>query len=470
MSHDALRTLMPIAGWPQDRVSSVEITGGIDPILPTPFRIGETSAAALAAVGLAASDLWELRSGRQQEVAVETRQATASLRSGKYMQMDGAHVSTERNTVMGVYPAKNGRWNYLHCNFPNHRAAALSVLGVPEDRDAVRQAVSQWDALELEEAILDAKGAGGMVRTIAEWSQHPQSAAIASLPLMEIVKIGDSPPEKLPDGDRPLSGVRVLDLTRVLAGPTCARTLAEHGADVLKITGAHLPNIGYQEYDTGHGKLSANLDLREQEDLDTLRGLVSDADVFSQGYRPGTLGLRGLSPQELAELRPGLVYVSLSAFSHVGPWASRRGFDTVVQTVSGITSRQAELFPGIEPGPQFYPVSAIDYLTGYLMAFGALVALARRAREGGSWLVRISLAQTGHWLVGRGQVPENELNDVPKEFTPEELERWSMSSDTPVGRLGHLGPVVRLSETPPRWSRPSVPLGYNDPVWPERGA
>lgn len=470
MSYDALRTLMPIAGWPQDRVSSVEITGGVDPILPTPFRIGETSAAALAAVGLAASDLWELRSGRQQEVAVETRQATASLRSGKYMQMDGAHVSTERNTVMGVYPAKNGRWSYLHCNFPNHRAAALSVLGVPEDRDAVRQAVSQWDALELEEAILDAKGAGGMVRTIAEWSQHPQSAAIASLPLMEIVKIGDSPPEKLPDGDRPLSGVRVLDLTRVLAGPTCARTLAEHGADVLKITGAHLPNIGYQEYDTGHGKLSANLDLREQEDLDTLRGLVSDADIFSQGYRPGTLGLRGLSPQELAELRPGLVYVSLSAFSHVGPWASRRGFDTVVQTVSGITSRQAELFPGAELGPQFYPVSAIDYLTGYLMAFGALVALARRGREGGSWLVRISLAQTGHWLVGRGQVPENELNDVPKEFTPAELERWSMSSDTPVGRLGHLGPVVRLSETPPRWSRPSVPLGYNDPVWPERGA
>jgi len=470
MSHDALRTLMPIAGWPQDRVTSVEITGGIDPILPTPFRIGETSAAALAAVGLAASDLWELRSGRRQEVAVETRQATASLRSGKYMRMDGAQVSTERNTVMGVYPAKNGRWSYLHCNFPNHRAAALSVLGVPEDRDAVRQAVSQWDALELEEAILDAKGAGGMVRTIEEWSQHPQSAAIASLPLMEIIKIGDSPPEKLPDGGRPLSGVRVLDLTRVLAGPTCARTLAEHGADVLKITGAHLPNIGYQEYDTGHGKLSANLDLREQEDLDTLRGLVREADVFSQGYRPGTLGLRGLSPQELAELRPGLVYVSLSAFGHVGPWASRRGFDTVVQTVSGITSRQAELFPGAEPGPQFYPVSAIDYLTGYLMAFGALVALGRRTREGGSWLVRISLAQTGHWLVGRGQVQEDELKDVPKEFTQAELEHWSMSSDTPVGRLGHLGPVVRLSETPPRWSRPSVPLGYNDPVWPERGA
>jgi len=470
MANDALRTILPVAGWPDERAREVEITGGADPILPTPFRIGETSAAALAAVGLAVSDLWKIRTGRRQEIALDTRQATASLRSGHYLKMDGKHVSTERNTIMGVYPARSGRWSYLHCNFPNHRAAALSVLGVPEDRDAVRKAVAQWDALELEEAIIAAKGAGGMVRTMDEWAKHPQAAAIASLPLMEIVKIGESAPEKLPDGDRPLTGIRVLDLTRVLAGPTCARTLAEHGADVLKITGAHLPNIGYQEYDTGHGKLSANLDLREAKDVDTLRGLVREADVFSQGYRPGTLGTRGFSPEALAKVRPGLVFVSLCAFGHVGPWASRRGFDTVVQTVSGITNRQGELFPGASPGPQFYPVSAIDYLTGYLMAFGAMVALARRAREGGSWLVRISLAQTGRWLVGRGQVPEAQLKDVPKEFTAAELERWSMTSDTPVGRLGHLAPVLRLSETAPRWARPSVPLGYNEPAWPARGA
>jgi len=468
MSHDALRTILPIAGWGGERARTVEITGSPDPILPTPFRIGETSAAALAAVGLAASDLWELRTGRRQEVAVDTRRATASLRSGHYMKLDGAPVPTDRNTVMGVYPAKNGRWSYLHCNFPNHREAALKVLGVPEDREAVRKAVAGWDALELEEAIIAARGAGGMVRTTEEWAKHPQAAAIASLPLMEIVKLGASQPEPLPAGDRPLSGIRVLDLTRVLAGPTCARTLAEHGADVLKITAAHLPNIGYQEYDTGHGKLSAHLDLRQPKDLETLRGLVREADVFSQGYRPGTLGDRGLSPEALAQLRPGIVFVSLCAFSHVGPWASRRGFDTVVQTVSGITHRQGELFPGAEPGPQFYPVSAIDYLTGYLMAFGAMVALARRAREGGSWLVRISLAQTGRWLVGRGQVPEADLRDVPKEFTPAELERWTMTSDTPAGRLHHLGPVVRLSETPPRWARPSVPLGYHEPLWPAR--
>ena len=468
MTNEILRTLLPIAGWDEERTQGLTITGGTDPILPTSFRIGDTSTAALSAVGLAVSDLWESRTGRRQEVAVDARRATASLRSGKYMQMDGASVSTERNTVMGVYPTKDGRWSYLHCNFPNHRAAALSVLGVAEDRDAVAKAVAKWNAQDLEDAIIEAKGAGGMVRTMEEWAKHPQAVAIANLPLMEIVKLADSPPEALPEGSRPLSGVRVLDLTRVLAGPTCARTLAEHGADVMKITGAHLPNIGYQEYDTGHGKLNAQLDLRETKDMETLRGLVSQTDVFSQGYRPGTLGGRGLSPEELAELRPGIVYISLCAFSHMGPWASRRGFDTVVQTVSGITNRQGDLFPGATPGPQFYPVSAIDYLTGYLMAFGGMVALNRRVHEGGSWLVRISLAQVGRWLVSQGEIPEADLKNIPAEFTPEEIASWSTVSDTPMGKLGHLGPVLSLSETPPRWVRTSVPLGHHDPVWPER--
>ena len=470
MTDQTLATILSTVGLDKARAAEPQITGGLDPILPTPFRIGDTAAASLAAVGLAVSDLWELRTGQRQGIAIDLRQATASLRSGKYLAMDGSPVAAERTPVMGVYPAKNSRWSYLHCNFPNHRDAALGVLGVGEDREAVRKAVAQWDALELEEAIIAAKGAGGMVRSMAEWAQHPQSAAVASLPLLEIEKIGDSPPEPMPEGSRPLSGIRVLDLTRVLAGPSCARTLAEHGADVMKISGAHLPFSPSQELDTGHGKLSAHIDLREERDVETLRGLVSQAEVFSQGYRPGTLAQRGLSPQDLAKLRPGIVYVSLSAFGRVGPWAERRGFDTVVQTVSGITHRQGELFPGAEPGPQFYPVSAIDYLTGYLMAFGAMVALARRVREGGSWLVRASLAQTGRWLVDHGQVPEAELRDVSEEFSAEEIKRWSTASDVPAGRLSHLAPVLQLSETTPHWVRPTVPLGHHDPVWPERGA
>jgi crotonobetainyl-CoA:carnitine CoA-transferase CaiB-like acyl-CoA transferase len=464
--NEALRTILPIAGWGDTQAADVTFTGGADPVLPTPFRIGTASAAMLAASGLAATELWQVRTGRRQRVTVDLRQATAALRSGNYLQLAGTDVSSERNTIMGCYPTRDGRWSYLHCNFPNHRAAALSVLGVADDREAVTRAVATWNAADLEEAIIAAKGAGGMVRTQAEWAKHPQGTAIAALPLMEIMRIGDSAPEPLPAGDRPLSGIRVLDLTRVLAGPSCARTLAEHGADVLRITGAHLPSLGYQELDTGHGKLSAHLDLRAAGDAEILRGLVRKADVFSQGYRPGTLAGRGLSPEELAAIRPGLVYISLCAFSHAGPWASRRGFDTVVQTVSGITMRQAECFAGKSPGPQFYPVSAIDYCTGYLMAFGAMVALARRAREGGSWLVRISLAQVGKWIVDRGEVPAAALTGVPAEFDAGELERWSTVSETPAGRLRHLKPAVQLSETQPYWARPAVPLGYHRPEWP----
>ena len=468
MTSQALKTILSNVGLDPQYAARVEITGEADPVLPTPFRIGETAAVSLAAVGLAVSDLWNLRNGRGQEVGIDVRRATASLRSGHYLKMNCAPVAAERTPVMGVYPARDGRWSYLHCNFPNHRDAALGVLGVPEDREAVRRAVAEWDALELEEAVIAAKGAGGMVRSMEEWARHPQSAAVASLPLLEIEKIGESAPEALPEGGRPLSGIRTLDLTRVLAGPTCARTLAEHGADVMKISGPHLPFSPSQELDTGHGKLSAHIDMRDERQLETLRELARNADVFSQGYRPGTLAQRGLSPQDLAKLRPGIVYVSLSAFGRVGPWADRRGFDTVVQTVSGITHRQGQLFPGAEPGPQFYPVSAIDYLTGYLMAFGAMVALARRAQEGGSWLVRASLAQTGRWLVDRGQVPESELRDVPGEFTPDEIENWCVDTNVPDGRLTHLAPALQLSETMPHWTRPTVPLGYHEPVWPER--
>jgi crotonobetainyl-CoA:carnitine CoA-transferase CaiB-like acyl-CoA transferase len=464
--NEALRAILPIAGWDDTPLADITFTGGVDPVLTTPFRIGAAGAATIAASGLAATELWQLRTGRRQRVSVDLRQATAALRSSHYLALAGTDVSSDRNPIMGAYPTRDGRWSYLHCNFPNHRAAALGVLGVAEDREAVTRAVATWNAADLEEAIIAAKGAGGMARTQAEWTRHPQGVAVTALPLMEVMRIGDSAPEPLPAGDRPLAGIRVLDLTRVLAGPTCGRTLAEHGADVLRITATHLPSLGYQELDIGHGKLSAELDLRAPGDVDILRGLVRQADVFSQGYRPGSLANRGLSPEELAAIRPGLVYVSLSAFGHAGPWASRRGFDTVVQTVSGMTIRQAECVPGKSAGPQFYPVSAIDYCTGYLMAFGTMVALARRTREGGSWLVRISLAQVGEWIVDLGEVPPAALEDVPVEFTAGELERWSTVSETPSGRLRHLQPAVHLSETPPYWARPAVPLGYHRPVWP----
>src|SRR5262249_5984757 len=183
--NEALRTILPIAEWGAAQAADVTFTGGGDPVLPTPFRIGAAGAATLAASGLAATELWQARTGRRQRVTVDLRQAAAALRSGHYMQLAGTEVSAARNTIMGFYPSRDGRWSYLHCNFPNHRAAALGVLGVAEDRDAVARAVATWNAADLEEAIIAAKGAGGMARTQAEWARHPQAAAVAALPLME---------------------------------------------------------------------------------------------------------------------------------------------------------------------------------------------------------------------------------------------------------------------------------------------
>ena len=463
--HAALRAVAPSTGWSDELLQRVSFNGGADPILPTPFRIGAAGAAAIAASGLAAADLWEQRSGRPQDVAVDLRQATAALRSALYMRLGDGPVPDERSPIMGVYPTKDEHWAYIHSAFPNHFAAALKGLGCEGNRVAVTKTVAGWNALDFEEALIaERRGRHGAdprrVGRSSASSGHCGASRHGDCPHR------DSPPEPLPAGERPLAGIRVLDLTRLLAGPICGRILAEHGAEVLKITAPHLPHMGYQEPDSGHGKLSAQLDLRAAGDIERLRELIRRADIFSQSYRPGTLAARGFAPELLHQLRPGIVCLPLCAFSHVGPWAARRGFDTVVQAVSGMAVRQAEAVPARMPGPQFYPVSAIDYCTGYLMAAGAMTALRRRAIEGGSWLVRISLAQVGKWIADLGEVSANALQDIPAEFTPEEIERSLALTETPQGALRHLKPVVQMSETPPHWARPSVPLGYHRPKWP----
>ena len=432
---------------------------GTDPVLPIPYRVGTAGASALAALGLAVAKLWEMRGGRPQSVSVDLRAATASLRSARYLRIDGK-APTIWDPMSGFYPVKDG-WISIHCNFANHRAAAMRVLQSSEDRKEAQAKSAAWSGEALEDAIHAAGGCAGYVRTAEQWREHPQAKAVAQQPLLEITRIGDSPPEPLAKASRPLSGVRVLDLTRVLAGPTCARSLAEHGADVLKISAGHLPDSGLVDLDTGIGKLSARLDLRNANEIEKLKQLVKSGDVFSQSYRPGALAARGFSPEALAKIRPGIVFVSLSAWGTAGPWRARRGFDTIVQSVSGMAHRMAK-----DGKPRYLPVSAIDYTTGYLMAFGAAVALARRAVEGGSWLVGISLARVGKYIVDQGLVSQYE--NLPEDLQAAELDPLLAEMDSPAGRIRHLKPVLRLSATPPYWSRPPVPLGTHPAQWPPR--
>lgn len=469
MPYAALDELLALSALPNPDADQVVIHGA-DPVLPTRFRIGTAGAGALAATGLAAAGLWSLKSGKQQRVSVDMRATVASLRSARYMRIDGQPLPAMWDPFSGFYPVRDGRWISIHCNFANHRDAALGVLGGASERLAAESATRKWDGLALENAIHAAGGCAGFVRNAAEWARHAHAAAVAMQPLLEVVRIGDAPPEPPPPGARPLSGVRVLDLTRVLAGPTCARTLAEHGADVLKITAAHLPDSGPVELDTGIGKLSTRLDLRSGTDVEVLRGLVRETDVFSQSYRPGALAARGFSPQDLAFLRPGIVCVNLSAWGDSGPWCERRGFDSVVQCVSGMADIEGRSHDRSDTAPpRLLPVSAIDYVAGYLMAFGTMVALTRRAHEGGSWQVKVSLARTGRWIVDRGVLDESEVAGLPAELPEEEILGLSTEIEAQDGRIRYLKPVVALSETPSFWVRPPVPLGHHPPVWPARG-
>jgi crotonobetainyl-CoA:carnitine CoA-transferase CaiB-like acyl-CoA transferase len=456
-----LADLWQYVGGHPAALDQVDLTGS-EPVLPSSFRVDAAAQACIAATALAAAELWRLRTGRHQRVAVDMRHAAAEFRSERYLRVAGSPPADVWDAIAGTYRCGDGRWVRLHTNFPHHRAGVLKLLDCAPEREAVAAALGGWQAEAFEQAAAEAGIVGAMMRSPAEWARHPQALALADLPVLSIKKIGDAPSQE-PSGDpeRPLSGIRVLDLTRVIAGPVCGRTLAAHGADVMNVSAPHLPSMPPLVVDTGRGKLATHVDLRTGEGRATLRELVAGCDVFVQGYRPYAVAGHGFDRASLAAMRPGIVYGSLSAYGNAGPWARRRGFDSLVQTASGINHAEAEAAGSTEPRP--LPCQALDHASGYLLALGTMIALLRRAREGGSWHVRVSLAQTGRWLTGLGRV-ENGL-DRP-DLTLDDVRDLLEDSDSGFGRLTAVRHAGMLSETPPRWSRPSVPLGTHPPAWP----
>jgi hypothetical protein len=460
----AFEELMTVRGRAMPERGEVTIIGA-DPVLSTRFKIGETCAAVLGGVGVAVSDLWELKTGRRQKASVDVRHAAAGLRSTSCLRRPGPDgvfapiVNDEQETMRRItqpWPTRDGRWFLPHFGLPNLKAKVLKVLGCEPTPASVAKAVAGRDALELEAAIDEARACGAMVRTNTEWLAHEHGQVLSRKPVVEIIKLGSSDPKPLPAGPRPLSGIRVLDLTRILAGPVAARTLAEHGADVLMVTAKRLPQIPEHILDTSHGKRSTFLDLTGAEDAAQMKSLVKDADVFSQGYRPGALAKLGFGPEQLAALRPGLIYVSVSCFGADGPFSHRAGWEQVAQTVTGI------LHEGKPDRPALLPGSACDYTTGYLGAYGTLLALARRAREGGSYHVRVSLCQSGMMIYRQGKVSYAETD---LDLSAEEVDRMRIESRPRSGPLRHLGPILKLSETSPHWERATPQLGGDAPAW-----
>jgi crotonobetainyl-CoA:carnitine CoA-transferase CaiB-like acyl-CoA transferase len=461
-SREILSDLWTLAGGDPSALDAVTLTGE-EPILPSSFRVTAAAQVSVAAAGLAAAAIWKQRSGEQQSVAVDMIHAVAECRSERYLRVDGKPPPPAWDPTAGIYRTRDQRFVRLHTNFRHHRSAVCKVLACKEEREAIQAALMQWDGEAFETAAYEGGAVVSLMRSHEEWSATPQAQALAKLPPFTIEKIGDAPPKPWPKGDRPLAGVRVLDLSRVIAGPVAGRTLAVHGADVMLIAGPELPAIPWLTIDTGRGKLSSFVELKDEAGRARLRALLANADIFSQGYRPQAIAALGFSPEEAAAINPGIVYVSLSAYGHAGPWAGRRGFDSLVQTSTGFNHAEGQA-AGID-GPKELPAQMLDHATGYLMAFGAMMARARQAREGGSWLVRVSLAQTGRWLWNLGRVADGlKTEDIKGEAIRPFLE------DMPSG-FGVLSAVshsAKLSKTPAFWARPAVPLGSHAPEWPAR--
>ncbi|MBB3175786.1 CoA transferase [Variovorax sp. Sphag1AA] len=458
IAKDALGGIWRMAGLPEDALAYVQLSGE-DPVLPSSFAVGAAAQSTIAAAALAACELGHARGAPRQQVAVDMQHA--ALECTAWFSIDG-RAPDIWDAFSGLYRASDG-WVRIHANFAHHREGALRLLGLDPataQRADAEAAMQSWKAKDFE----DAAAAKGLVATALrrfdEWDATPQGQALSGQPLFTIERIGDASPLALPplaDDARPLSGVRVLDLTRILAGPVGGRALAAYGADVMLVNSPNLPNIEAVA-DTSRGKLSTHIDLQNQQGRDALGRLRGDAHVFIQGYRPGGIAALGFGPDDAARARPGIVYVSLTAYGTQGPWASRRGFDSLVQTAMGFNHAEGEAAGGGKPRP--LPMQILDEATGYLIAMGASAAMCRQRREGGSWHVQVSLAQTGHWLRSLGRVPDGLKIAVPDK-TP-----FLETSPSGFGELTGLSHSARLSRTPAAWPRPSMPPGSHPPVWP----
>jgi hypothetical protein len=432
-------------GGPAPLVEQVAFYGRSEG-LPSRFRVDALASATIALAALAAAELWSRRTESPvRAVRVERRHAAAAFRCERLLKPQGWTLPDRFDPIIGDYAAKDG-WIRMHTNYRHHRDAAIRVLGVAPELKAVTEAVRRWDAVELESAIVAAGGCAAALRTCEEWLHHPQGSAVAAEPL--VAWDGRCTPRAMaPAPQSPLAGVRVLDLTRVIAGPVGSRYLAAHGAEVLRIDPPQLEEMTGLLPETTLGKRCAALDLGKAAGRQSFERLVSGADVLMHGYRPGALEALGYSDERLRSLNPALAIVCHDAYGWTGPWARRRGFDSLVQMSSGIAH------PKSDGAPTPLPAQALDHGTGYLLAAAACRALTEgRARS------RLSLARTARLLVDLGENPSAcpELGDAAELF-----ER----NDTAWGPVLQVRCAGAIDGFQPRWAFSAGPTGQHEARW-----
>ncbi|KAJ7725372.1 CoA-transferase family III [Mycena metata] len=416
---NAAKNLWLKHGLPVSFLSRLNLSSHPDPAIKSSFRLGTVAQTSIGLSGLSAAQFHLLRTGVDQEVTVDARHAVLEFHSQAWYTLDGCLPDGE-DAIGGLYRTKDSDESYvrIHTMFPHHRKGILSILNIPDSpetsRAQIQSAIKTWDAVDFESQAYANGMCATALRSYAEWSAHPHAKTLEGVLPVQLIKIGEAPKREISSKyTRPLDGIRVLDLSRVLAGPVAGRTLAAHGADVLLVTSPSLPSLPELDADTSRGKRTTQLDLTIPTDHEKLKGLASNADVFLQAYRPGSLASKGFGPKELAALHPGIIAASLTAWGWEGPWKDRRGFDSLVQTASGFNVAEAEAYAQFtgdahELQPRPLPVQALDHTAGYLLAFGINAALCKTITEGGSWEVRVSLAAVGHWIRSFGQLAPEE--------------------------------------------------------------
>ncbi len=423
--------------------------------LPSIFAVTDLASASIGVAALAVAELIGTRNQTMPRIRVDRRKTSFWFRSS--IRPVGWSLAPPWDPIAGDYRTGDG-WIRLHTNAPHHRAAAERVLGAQHDRDSVAAAVSHWEKADLETAIVAAGGCAAQMQSIAEWAAHPQGRAIAAEPLVSI--------EATERGvacnwvvapQRPLAGVRVLDLTRVLAGPVASRFLAGYGAQVLRIDPPHWNEPGVVPEVT-LGKRCARLDLHKPDERARFEALLGAADVLLHGYRASALDRLGFGAATRARLSPGLIDVSLNAYGWTGPWRDRRGFDSLVQMSTGIAQAGMRWQHADRPVP--LPVQALDHATGYLMAAAAVRGMTYRLSSGRGTTARLALARTAKALIDRGNQPSSSA-----QAQETAADRAAALERTPWGDARRLSAPVTIDGTPMQWELPAAELGSAEPCW-----
>ncbi|HYF18334.1 MAG TPA: CoA transferase [Ramlibacter sp.] len=437
---------------------ALRITGE-DAVLPVKYALGISGAGVFGACGLGLAQLARLRGAPAQVAHVDVTHAALGLVSFRQIRLDGQPIGSpgDANPMVGMYRCRDGRWIAIHGGFPTLREPTLRVLGATGDTESIAAATARRDSAELEEALAAERMCGVVCRTADEWAATVPGAALAAEPLVSVERIagGDPVPlPALPAGAGPMAGVRVLDFTRILAGPTCGRFLASAGADVVVATTPRLPNMENYALETSHGKRFADVDLALPQGQALARELADRCDVLVDSYRTGALSRHGLGPHQLAERRNGVVYVSINCYGYGSHWTTRPGWELMGQAATGLATGHG----GID-SPQPLWTYPCDYLTGYLAGLGVARALVRRAAEGGSWHVKVSLCRTGMYTEAFGV-----RYDPPP--APRDLAAaYCRQTDTARGRLRYLPVPIELPETPLSGFREAVVVPAGERIW-----